>query len=136
MICPTLYICMFNIYIYIYIWKTQIDVQSLIDVHSSNQRPLTSLSQFTVRFKGILRSMADLLLSNQRPFQSEDLYLLLACHMMDVGQVCTSCELHIISNECKTFKIPSINSVHLTRILSNKKAHQWPSYLSKFENKI
>jgi hypothetical protein len=29
----------------------------------------------------ILRSMADLLLSNRRPFQSQDLYVLLPCHM-------------------------------------------------------
>ena len=77
----------------------QIDVQSLFDIHSSNYRPLTSLSQITVRFKGtfvfsnrhlfqILRSMADLLLSNRRPFQNKELYVLLSCHMMDVGQVC------------------------------------------------
>jgi hypothetical protein len=36
----------------------------------------------------ILRSMADLLLSNRRPFQNKELYVLLSCHMMDVGQVC------------------------------------------------
>ena len=58
----------------------------------SNQRPFQ-----------ILRSMANLLLSNRRPFQSEDLYVLLPCHMMDVGQICTSV-LHIISNECKKQK--------------------------------
>jgi hypothetical protein len=47
--------------------------------------------------------MADLLLSNRRPFQSEDVYVLLTCHMIDVGQVCTSA-LHIISNEYKMSK--------------------------------
>ena len=31
-------------------------VQSLIDVHSSNRRPLMSLSQITVQFKDILKS--------------------------------------------------------------------------------
>ena len=84
------------------------------DLHpDSNRRPLTSLSQITVRFKGILKSAsfpnsqiyADLLPSNRRPFQSADLYLrqLLPCHMIDVGQVYISA-LHIISNECKTSK--------------------------------
>ena len=53
----------------------------------------------------ILRSMADLLLSNQRPFQNEDLCVLLPCHIMNVGQVCTSCALYITSNECKTAKL-------------------------------
>jgi len=48
--------------------------------------------------------MVDLLLSNRRPFQSEDLYVFLPCHMMDVGQVSTSSALHIISNECKASK--------------------------------
>jgi len=43
-------------YSILYIWQTQIDVQSLIDVHSSNRRPLKSLSQITVRFKGNLKS--------------------------------------------------------------------------------
>ena len=44
----------------------------------------------------ILRSKADLLLSNRHPFQKEILYVLLPCHMMDVGQICTSSALHII----------------------------------------
>ena len=35
--------------------KTQIDVQSLINVNSSNWCPLTSLSQITVQFKDILK---------------------------------------------------------------------------------
>ena len=52
----------------------------------------------------ILRSMAELLLSNQRSFQSEDLYVLLPCNMNDVGSVYTSSALHIISNESKTSK--------------------------------
>jgi hypothetical protein len=34
--------------------------------------------------------MVDVLLSNRRPFQCEDMYVLLLCHVMDVGQVCTS----------------------------------------------
>jgi hypothetical protein len=46
----------------------------------------------------ILRLMVDLLLSNRRPFQYEDIYLLLPYHMMDVGQLCTSSALHIISS--------------------------------------
>ena len=52
----------------------------------------------------ILRTMDDVLLSNQRPFQSKDLCVILPCLMMNVGQVCTSSALHITSNECKTYK--------------------------------
>ena len=47
--------------------------------------------------------MTALLLSNRRPFQSENLYVLLLCHMMNVGRVGTYV-LHIISNECKATK--------------------------------
>jgi len=42
--------------------------------------------------------MADLLLSNQHPFQSEDLYVLLPCHMMDVGQVYASSAFRLLWN--------------------------------------
>jgi len=53
--------------------------------------------------------------SNWRPFQIlycyqiDDLFktkicVLLPCHIMNVGQVCTSSALHITSNECKTAK--------------------------------
>jgi hypothetical protein len=66
----------------------------------SNLRVFSNLRPFQ-----ILRSMADLLLSNRRPFQNEDLCVLLPCHIMNVGQVCTSCALHITSNECKTAKL-------------------------------
>jgi len=67
------------------------------------------LSQFTIRFNGILksasfpilRSMADLLLSNRRPFQSEELYVLLSCHMMDVGQVCTLSDTTLSNKVCQ-----------------------------------
>ena len=52
----------------------------------------------------ILKSMVDLLLLNRLPFQSEDLYVLLPCHLMDVGEVCTSSALYIISKECTTSK--------------------------------
>ena len=38
----------------------------------------------------IIRSMADLLLSTRRPFQCEDRYVLLPCHILYVGQVCAS----------------------------------------------
>ena len=48
--------------------------------------------------------MADLLLSYRRPFQSEDLYVFVPCHMMDVSQVCTSSALHIIVNKRKSSK--------------------------------
>jgi hypothetical protein len=65
----------------------------------------------------VLRSMSDLLLSNRRPFQSEDLYVLLPCHMMDVGQVCTSSALHIISNECKTHKTSSSTTLLFKQVL-------------------
>jgi hypothetical protein len=60
----------------------------------SNQRPFQ-----------ILRSMTDLLLSNRQPFQNEDLCVLLPCHIMNIGQVCTTSALHITSNECKTAKL-------------------------------
>ena len=71
------------------------------DIIISNLRTFSNRRPFQ-----ILRFMADLLLSNQRGFfQSEDLYVLLPCHMMDVGQVCTSsASLHIISNECEASK--------------------------------
>jgi hypothetical protein len=46
----------------------------------------------------ILRSMTDLMLSNQHPFQSEDLYVLLPCHIMDVGQVYTSSTFRLLWN--------------------------------------
>ena len=82
----------------------------------------------------ILRSMVDLLLSNRRRFQSEDLFVLLSCRMMDVGQVSTSSVLHIISNECKASKVPGINSVRPTHVYKN--VHQQPSYLNKFESRI
>jgi len=52
----------------------------------------------------IIRTMVNILLSNRRPFQNEDLYVFLPCHLMDVGQYSTSSALHIISNECKTSK--------------------------------
>jgi hypothetical protein len=73
----------------------------------SNQRPILKLASIDVIISNhgpILRSMADSLLSNRRPFESENLFVLLACHMMDVGQVCTSTALHIISNACKASK--------------------------------
>ena len=38
-----------------YIWRTQINIQFLIDVHSSSWHLLTSLSQITVQFKDILK---------------------------------------------------------------------------------
>jgi len=71
--------------------------------------------------------MADLLLSNRRPFQSEDLYVLVPCHMMDVGQVCTSSALHNIvinakvQNSRHKFSAPDPHFVY-------KKAHQLPRY--------
>ena len=34
--------------------------------------------------------MVNLLLSNRRPFQCEDMYMLLPGQVMDVGQVCIS----------------------------------------------
>ena len=71
----------------------------------SNRRPLLkSASTYVIISNNgpfqILRFMVDLLLSKRRHFQCEDIYLLLPYHMMDVGQVCTSSALHIISNEC------------------------------------
>ena len=45
----------------------------------------------------------DVIISNNGPIQSEDVYVLLPCRMMDLDQVCTSSTLDIISNECKTF---------------------------------
>ena len=62
-------------------------------------------------------TMADLLLSNRRPFQCEDLYVLLPCHLVDVGQVCASV-LHIISNEWKMPEFLDIHSVRLTHVSS------------------
>ena len=73
----------------------------------SNQRPILKLASIDVIISNhgpIIRSMADSLLSNRRPFESENLFVLLPCHMMDVGQVCTSSALHIISNACKASK--------------------------------
>ena len=69
----------------------------------SNRRPLFKLASIYVIISNngpfqILRFMVDVLLSNRRPFQCEDIYLLLPYHMMDVGQVCTSSALHIISS--------------------------------------
>ena len=69
----------------------------------SNRRPLLkSASTYVIISNNgpfqILRFMVDLLLSNRRSFQCEDIYLLLPYHMMDVGQVCTSSALHIISS--------------------------------------
>ena len=73
----------------------------------SNQRPILKLASIDVIISNhgpILRTMVDSLLSNGRPFEREDLFVLLPCHMMDVGQVCTSSALYIISNECKASK--------------------------------
>ena len=68
---------------------------------------------------------------NQSINQSINLYVLLPCHMMDVGQVCTSA-LHIISKRQSSrhkFMAPGQRFVH-------KKAHQRPSYLDKIGIKI
>ena len=47
-----------------------------------------------------------------------------------------NCILYQMNAKRSKFQLASINSVRLTRILSNKKVHQWPSYLNKFESKI
>jgi hypothetical protein len=70
----------------------------------SNRCPLTSSSQIMTNLRlfldqrpsQILRSMTDLMLSNQHPFQSEDLYVLLPCHILDVGQVYTSSTFRLL----------------------------------------
>jgi hypothetical protein len=69
--------------------------------------------------------MADLLLSNRRPFQSEDW-----------GKFVH--HLHCILFQMNANKnVPGINSVRLTRVSSTKKkANQRHSYLKKLESKI
>jgi uncharacterized protein YjiS (DUF1127 family) len=56
-------------------WRRYLKSRSDLRV-LSNRRPFQ-----------IIRSMADLLLSTRRPFQCEDRYVLLPCHIMYVGQV-------------------------------------------------
>jgi hypothetical protein len=76
--------------------------------------------------------MVDFLLSNRRPFQWEDMYVLLPCHVMDVGQICISSAIaYYVKRQISrhNFSVPDPCFVY-------KKAHQPPSYLSKFESKI
>ena len=73
----------------------------------------------------ILRSMADVLLSNQCPFQSEDLFVLLPCHMMDVGHVkltrhlyCISYQMNVQRQSCR-HKFSAPDRVSSTKKLIN-----------------
>ena len=45
--------------------------------------------------------MADLLLSSRCPFQGEELYVLLSCHMIDVGQVCSTSDTTLCDKVCQ-----------------------------------
>jgi hypothetical protein len=68
--------------------------------------------EITVRFKGILKSTSFPNSQIYGWYQIEVLFrersdVLVPCHMIDVGQVCTLPALHIISNECKTSKFPA-----------------------------
>ena len=67
------------------------------DVIISNRRPLTSLSQITFQFKGILKSASfpnsqiyGRFIAIKLTSFSEPITMLIFCHMMDLGQVCTS----------------------------------------------
>ena len=76
--------------------------------------------------------MVDLLLSNRRSVQCEDMHMLLPCHVMDVGQVCTSSAIaYYVKRQSSrhTFSVPDPRFVY-------QKAHQRPSYLNKSESKI
>ena len=103
----------------------------------SNRRPLLKSASTDVIISNhspfqIIRSMVDLLLSNRRPFQCQYMYVLIPCHVMDVGLVCISSAIaHYfkLQSSRHKFSVPDLRYVY-------KKAHQRPSYLSKFESKI
>jgi hypothetical protein len=80
----------------------------------------------------MIRSMVDLLLSNRRPFQYEDMHMLLPCHVMDVGQVCTSSTIAYYFRRQSSWHKLSVPDPCFVY----KKVHQRPSYLNKFESKI
>jgi protein-tyrosine phosphatase len=76
--------------------------------------------------------MVDLLLSNRRSVQCEDMHMLLPCHVMDVGQVCTSSAIaYYVRRQSSRhkFSVPDPRFVY-------QNAHQRPSYLNKSESKI
>ena len=74
--------------------------------------------------------MVDLLLPNRRPFQCEDMHVLLPCHVMDVGQVCISSAYYFKRQRSRhKLGVPDPRFVY-------KKTHQQPSYLNKFDSKI
>ena len=85
-------------------------------IDSDRHQP-TSLSQITVWFKGILKSSSCLNSEIYGRFiaikllsfsELRSVCVFILSH--DVGQVCTSSELYIISNECKTSKFQAWNA--------------------------
>ena len=105
-------------------WRHYLKLRSYLRVFSNR------------RLFQILRSMADLLLSIRRPFQSEDqMWLYLVTWLMLVKFVhhlhCILYQMNAKSQSSRhKIRAPNLSFVY------KKKTHQRPSYVNQFESKI
>ena len=106
----------FNPQIGVY-WRHNLKSRSNLRVFS-NRRPLTSLSQITVQFKGILKlpsfpnsQIYGRFIAIKSTSFSEPITVLIFCHMMDLGQVYTSSDT-LCDKVCQWFSsgIPVFSS--------------------------